>query len=144
MVLQPWVQVIWCLSWGLLFSPGIMVAAEHLWLLWMSVSVCQEVLPAQFFRNWKCLFSWIRKAHTLTQNKCEQTCRNKSFFLISNISLVSAVTGTAVSMPPSPCRRRDRRHPIMNTRENKDNLPSLLLLLSPTISYCVRHLSTFA
>lgn len=56
---------------------------------------------------------------------------NLFFFLMSNISLVSAVTGEQLF----PSRQQDRRHPIRNTQANKYNLPSSPpLCLSPSVS----------
>lgn len=105
------------------------------------VTLSQDLSSAHFFYTWKCLLAWIwnSKALCVSQTriirKNTEPCRNKSFFfsfLMSNISLVSAVTGGQLF----PSRRQDRRHPIMNTQANKYNLPSSLHL-SLFLSFCL-------
>lgn len=85
-----------------------------------NVSLCQDVSSLLAFHTWKNVcyheYETAYLSHTHTQNKSTQPCRNKSFFNVQHFSCFRGNRGTAVSMPPSPYRRRDRRHPIMNTQ----------------------------
>lgn len=104
-----------------LFLLKIKAAAEHLWLLWMwqntlSVKTSQRkslpekrvplsgcFLPARISHLEKCLLSWIWNSIPVTHtHRINQHSRvGISHFLMSNISLVSAVTEEQLF----PCRR---------------------------------------
>lgn len=101
------------------------------------VSLSQDLSSAHFFYTWKCLLAWIWNSKPLCVSQTRIIRKNTGIshffsFLMSNISLVSAVTGEQLF----PSRRQDRRHPIMNTQANKYNLPSSLHL-SMFLSFCL-------